>query len=504
VVVPLNVRDFLDRAAAASADLLAVVDEPDQPAEPWGELTYASLARLARAQAAKLDELGVERGGRVAFVTQNSARLLASFFGVSGWGRVIVPINFRLAVPEIKQILEHSGAEVLYVDPARADLLGAVDIKHGFVLGADDDLLDLDGVPVEWTDADELAPASLNYTSGTTGVPKGVQLSHRSLWLNAAVFGLHVGLSDRDVFLHTLPMFHVNGWGMPYAVTGVGGTHIVLRQVDGAEILRRIDRHGVTILCAAPTVIDAVLAAAESWVGEIPGRHQVRVIVAGASPGPRTIERVESALGWEFIQIYGQTESSPLITINRANRDWDNLDPHSRAERLGRAGVPALGVKVKIDESSGEILSRSNHSLTAYWRDPDATAAVGAGTWLRTGDVGRIDPDGHLVVTDRIKDIIISGGENVSSIEVENVLTMHAKVQEAAVIGIPDEIWGELVTAVIVAGESSVSAEELLKHCREHLAGYKCPKKFLFVDSLSRTATGKLQKHKLRQIHSVG
>ncbi|MCF2530298.1 AMP-binding protein [Yinghuangia soli] len=494
---PLTIRDFLDRAAHVYPDRTAVVDEPDQPAASLGELTYRDLDRLARAQAAHLDRLDVPVGARVAVVSQNSARLLTSFFGVSGWGRVLVPVNFRLSRPEIEYIVAHSGASVVYADPSCAAVLDGLDVKHKFVLGEDETLFLPDTEPLPWSLADENATATINYTSGTTARPKGVQLTHRNLWLNATVFGLHTTITDRDVYLHTLPMFHANGWGMPYIVTGLGGRHIVLRQVDGTEILRRVEQHGVTFMCAAPAVVNAVLDAAPHWHGEIPGRDRVRVICAGAPPPTRTIERIHAELGWEFIQIYGLTETSPLVTVNRQRAEWDGLPPEERARRLGRAGVPALGVRVELD-TDGEVLTASNHNLDGYWEQPEETEKAQAGGWFHTGDGGHLDDEGYLAITDRKKDVIISGGENVSSIEVEDALTSHPAVREVAVIGTPDEKWGELVTALVVA-DPAVSAVDLIAHCRTRLAGYKCPKRVEFVDALPRTATGKLQKFKLRE-----
>jgi acyl-CoA synthetase (AMP-forming)/AMP-acid ligase II len=503
VYYPLTVADFLDRAEHVYPDRSAIVDEPDQPAPSLAELTYRECAANARAQAARLDQLGVPVGGRVAVISQNSARLLTSFFGVAGWGRILVPINFRLSRPEIEYIVGHSGAQVVYADPSLKDTLDTLDVEQKFVLGDDDALYLRDVEPRPWQEPDEGATATINYTSGTTARPKGVQLTHRNNWLNATVFGLHTTVSDRDVLLHTLPMFHANGWGMPFAVTGVGGRHIVLRQVDGTEILRRVEKFGVTLMCAAPAVINAALDAAASWDGEIPGRDRVRIVAAGAPPPTRTIERVLDELGWEFIQIYGLTETSPLVTINRQRAEWDELDTHERARRLGRAGAPALGVRVAVDED-GEVLTASNHNLAGYWEQPDATAVAQAGDWFHTGDGGLLDDEGYLVIQDRKKDVIISGGENVSSIEVEDVLTSHPAVREVAVIGIPDEKWGELVTGLVVTDGSGVSAEELIKHCRESLAGYKCPKRIEFVDTLPRTATGKLQKFKLREPYWAG
>ena len=495
---PLTVRDFLDRAETVYPDRVAVVDEPDQPAPSLGSVTYRELATLARAQAARLDRLGVPRGGRVAVISQNSARLLTSFFGVSGWGRILVPINFRLSLAEIEYIVGHSGAQVVYADPELKDKLDALDVPHRFVLGEDDDLFLRDAEPEPWEGPDEAATGTINYTSGTTARPKGVQLTHRNLWLNATVFGLHAGVNDRDVYLHTLPMFHANGWGMPYVTTGLGAQHIVLRKVDGAEILRRIDRHGVTLMCAAPAVVSAALDAVPDWDGEIPGRDRVRIIVAGAPPPTRTIERVMEELGWEFNQIYGLTETSPIVTVNRMRAEWDDLSVHEQATRLGRAGAPALGVRVDIDPQ-GEVLTSSNHNLDGYWEQPEETARVQAGNTFHTGDGGYLDDDGYLVISDRKKDVIISGGENVSSIEVEDALMSHPGVREVAVIGIPDERWGELVTALVVPDGEDVTAEELISHCRTALAGYKCPKRVDFVDALPRTATGKLQKFKLRE-----
>ncbi|MEO9138885.1 MAG: AMP-binding protein [Jatrophihabitans sp.] len=495
---PLTIRDFIDRAEQVYPDRVGIIDEPDQPAPSLGEVTYREMATLARAQAAKLDELGVPVGGRVAVVSENSARLLTSFFGVAGYGRILAPINFRLSKPEIKYIVGHCGADIVYVDPAHADVLDSLDISHKFVLGDDDDLYLHDTEPTAWDTPDEAATATINYTSGTTARPKGVQLTHRNNWLNAAIFGLHTTISDRDVYLHTLPQFHANGWGMPFAMTGIGAQHIILRKVDGTEILRRIEQHGVTIMCAAPAVIAAALDAAPDWDGPIPGRGTVRIVVAGAPPPTRTIERVLEELGWEFIQIYGLTETSPLVTVNRQRAEWDELSTHDRAKLLGRAGAPALGVRLAIDDG-GEVLTQSNHNLDGYWEQPEETATAQADNWFHTGDGGYLEEDGYLVISDRKKDVIITGGENVSSIEVEDALMSHAAVKEVAVIGIPDEKWGELVTALVVTDGSSVTAQEIIAHCRSELAGYKCPKRIDFVQELPRTATGKLQKFKLRQ-----
>ena len=498
--VPLSTRDFLARAANQYGDRIGVIDEPVQPAASLGALTYGKVAQLVRAQAAGLDELGVMFGERVAIVSQNCARLLVSFFGVSGSGRVLVPINFRLTREEVAYIVEQSGARVLLIDPELEEALGSVICEHKFILGdSSDRVLFKHGIePARWS-PDESATATINYTSGTTSRPKGVQITHRNIWMNAAIFALHVGASDRDVYLHTLPMFHANGWGMPYAMTGVGARHVVLRKVDGHEILKRVAEQGVTVMCASPTVVNMILSAAAEWKGEIPGHKRVRIIVAGAPPPTRTIAEVETVLGWEFIQIYGLSETSPLLVINRSREEWDHLDVEERAIRLSRAGAAALGTTITTS-NLGEVLAKSNVVMDGYWNQPEATAAAEVDGWFRTGDGGWIDDEGYLTITDRLKDVIISGGENVSSIEVEDVLFSHPAVREVAVIGVPDDKWGETVKALVVLVPGvEVSEDDLVSYCREHLAGFKTPTTVEFREELARTATGKLQKFILRQ-----
>jgi fatty-acyl-CoA synthase len=306
-------------------------------------------------------------------------------------------------------------------------------------------------------------------------------------------------VSDRDVYLHTLPMFHCNGWGMPYTTAGVGATQVVLRKVDGAEILRRVERHGVTLMCGAPAVWNSVLDAAAEWEGPVPGRDQVRIVVAGAPPPSRTIARVEEELGWEFNQIYGLTETAPLITVNRPRAEFDHLTPLDRAKALSRAGAPALGTRLAVSDS-GEVLAQGNTVLAGYWENPEASADALDGGWFHTGDGGSLDDDGYLTISDRKKDVIITGGENVSSIEVEDAVFSHPAVAEVAVIGVPDEKWGEMVTALVVLVEGqTVTEAELIAHTRERIAAYKAPKRVEFRELIPRTATGKIQKFKLRE-----
>jgi len=498
--VALTVNDFLRRAELVYPDREAIVDDPDQPAESWGSVTYREMARRAKALAAGLDALGIAQGERVAMVSHNSARLLTALFGVSGSGRVLVPINFRLVAEEVKFIVAHSGARVLLIDPELEQEMADVECEMKWTIGAETDaiLMKFDVEPEPWEE-DEDATATINYTSGTTARPKGVQLTHRNIWLNASVFGWHMGVSDRDVYMHTLPQFHCNGWGMLYAVTGMGAKHVIQRKIEGEEILRRVEQHGVTLWCGAPAVLNMILDAAAEWDGPIPGAGTVRCVIAGAAPPTRTIERCETELGWEFNQIYGLTETTPVLTVNRPRAEWDDLSPADRAVKLNRAGGPAIGCTMAVDEH-GELLARGNMIMEGYWAQPEATAGAIKDGFFHTGDGGFIDDTNHVTIVDRKKDVIITGGENVSSIEVEDAVFQHPDVTEVAVIGIPDEKWGELVTALVVTTPGSPLTEaEVIGWTKQKLAGYKCPKKVEFRDELARTATGKLQKFKLRE-----
>jgi acyl-CoA synthetase (AMP-forming)/AMP-acid ligase II len=508
MIVPLTLADFLERAELVYGNRVAVVDEPNPPGGGLGRVTYARFAAMCRSLAAALDDLGVAEGERVAIVSPNAGRFLVSLFGVSIYGRVLVPVNFRLNADEIRYIIEHSGSTVALIDPEMEETVRPIPVKHRFVLGSatDAELFGRAQARPRRHVSDENATVSINYTSGTTARPKGVQLTHRGCWLNAVTFGWHVGVSDRDVYLHTLATFHCNGWGMPYGVTAMGARHVIIRKIDGEEILKRVETEGVTLFNCAPAVIATVLdaATARRQRGEpVPGAGRVRVVVAGAPPPSKTIERVEAELGWEFIQIYGLTETSPLLTINRAPAEWDALDREERARRLSRAGVPAVGVRMAVDET-GEILARSNHVYEGYWNQPEETAKAIVDGWFHTGDGGRAD-GAFIVIEDRKKDVIITGGENVSSIEVEDCLFQHPAVLETAVIGVPDERWGETIKALVVLRPGHAVAERaLIDFCRSRLAHFKCPTSVEFRDALSRTATGKLQKFKLREPYWAG
>ena len=510
--VPLTINDFLDRAAAVYPDRIAIVDEPDQPAPPLPDLTWRQVADLRRQMGLALDAMGLAMGARIAVASPNAARFLLLYYGISGNGRVVVPINWRLNSDEVAWIVDDAGAELLLLDPDQVPALGHIRGPHIIVMGSEFDAawFGRDGEPALWT-PDESATMAIDYTSGTTARPKGVEQTHRARWTNAVVWGWQLGISDRDVYLSVVPMFHCDAWGMPYTLAAMGVKTVVVRKVNGMEILKRVRDHGITLTCGAPSVCTAVLDAAAQWdrskEGDIPGRGRVRMVVAGAPPPTSVIERMESELGWEFIQIYGLTETAPLLTMSRRRAEWDNLSSHERAQRLGRAGAPAVGIRMGVSPD-GELLARGNHVLTNYWRNTQATDAAIQDGWFHTGDGGHADAEGYFHITDRKKDVIISGGENVSSIEVEDRLLSHPDVKEAAVIGVPDARWGETVKALVVLAPGQAAAPDveqaLITFCRQTLAHYKCPTTVEFRHALERTATGKLQKFKLREPYWAG
>jgi fatty-acyl-CoA synthase len=514
--LPLTPMEFARRARRLYAAREAVVDEDVR-------LTYAQFFdRCDRWSHVLQQRLGVGHADRVAYIAPNTHAHLESFYAVPQIGAVVVPINYRLTADDFAYIIGHSGTRVVC---AHSDYLAAVDSIRDQIPGAEH-FVALEGGPRDgWLDYESaLAEASpefvrpaidegdllsINYTSGTTSRPKGVMITHRNAYMNIVGTLCHVNMSAADTYLWTLPMFHANGWTFPWIITAVGARHVCLRRVEPARIFKLVNAEGVTMLCAAPTVLIGVANAPQEQRREV--RRGLRVFTAGAPPAAATIGRIEGDLGWDIIHVYGLTETAPFITICEPRPEHAKLSPEDLAIVKARQGVELLtsgeltvlgddGNEVPWDgQTLGEIVVRGNVVMKGYYNDPDATARAFDGGWFHSGDGAVIHPDGYAEVRDRIKDVIISGGENISSVEVEGVLLRHAAVQEAAVVGLPDEKWGEAPHAfVILKPGATATPEELREFTRERLAHFKAPHTVTFVDELPKTATGKIQKYVLR------
>jgi len=514
VRVPLTPLEFMRRARRLYADREAVVDGDLR-------LTYGEFFERADRWAAALRELGVVQGERVAYIAPNTHAQLESFYSVPQLGAVLVPINYRLTNADFAYIIGHSGARVVC---AHEDQLDAVDaIRHQ--LEGVDYFVALEGSKTGWLDYEALIVGAsgevvrpeiseddlltINYTSGTTSRPKGVMITHRNAYMNTIGTLIHVHMTPADRYLWTLPMFHANGWTFVWTATAAGAAHICLRKVDPALIFPLIDREAVTLLSAAPTVLIAIANAPEALRRNV--RRGVRVITAGAPPAAATIERIEGEFGWEIIHAYGLTETAPFITICEPLPEHEGLTPSALASLKSRQGVELItsGELLVVDEegrevphdgeSIGELVVRGNVVMEGYYNDPEATETAFKGGMFHTGDVAVVHPDGYAQIRDRIKDVIISGGENISSIEVEGVLLRHPAVQEVAVVGLPDERWGEAPHAfVVLMPGASVAPHELHTFARDAMAHFKAPKEYHVVDELPKTATGKIQKFVLR------
>ena len=532
--VPLSPLTFLARARRAFPGKVAVVDGDGT------EVSYDTLGRDGDAMAGALRAGGIRPGDRVAILDLNSRWLLAAHYGVPGSGAALVALNSRLAAPEYRDILAHSRARVLLVSPA---LLPALAVSSADELpvemvvllpGGKDPAPTADQDPVrpagqdaalpgavpygEWlsradsrgieSPGDEDAMIAVNYTSGTTGRPKGVVYTHRGAYLNAVSVALEFGLSASSWHLWTLPMFHCNGWSLTWGVTTVGGTHVCLPAFDADRALDLTARYPVTHLCGAPVVLSE-LARAGSRRGFVAARP-VRAAVGGAPPTKETITAVQQ-MGVQVTHLYGLTETYGPSLVCEYQQDWTDLPAAALAERLSRQGVPTVSVgDVRVADQDlapvpadgrtvGEILVRSNTVAAGYLDDEQATAEAFRGGWFHTGDLAVLHPDGYIELTDRSKDVIISGGENIASVEVEKVLAAHPEVLEAAVVAVPDERWGERPVAFVTTSGGAVTERELTEFVRGRLAHFKAPDRVYF-EALPKTSTGKIQKHVLRAV----
>ncbi|MBV6430732.1 MAG: Long-chain-fatty-acid--CoA ligase [Bryobacteraceae bacterium] len=508
---PLTPLSLLARSAFVYRDKIAVVDGEQR-------VTYAELDRRVRKLGSALRKLGVEAGSRVAVLSPNTSMALEPHFAVPLIGAVLVMLNTRLQAAELAWILNHSGAHVLLADPQLAPLLegsraGLPQLRHivtdydALLASGDEELTDLPPI-------DEDGLLSINYTSGTTGFPKGVMFSHRGAYLNALGELMEFGLNESSVYLWTLPLFHCNGWCFPWAVTAAGARHVLLRQPHPEQSVAAIRNEAITHLCGAPVVIGALAHYASSH--GIRFSNGLRMITAGAPPSPAVL-RGAGDIGAEISHCYGLTETYGPMTLCAWRSEWNLLSSGEQARIKARQGVPYIiaGASVRlVDENMndvpadgqtmGEVVMCGNNVMIGYYNNPEATAQAFAGGWFHSGDYAVMHPNGYLEIRDRKKDIIISGGENISSVEVEKVIYDHPSVLEAAVIAIPDPHWGEVPKAfVTLKSEGGATADDIIRFCRDRIAHFKCPKQVEF-GPLPKTATGKIRKNQLREREWAG
>lgn len=512
--VALTPLEFARRARHLYGEKEAVVDGEKR-------FTYEQFLDRCDRWSSALQAMGVGKGDRVAYIAPNTHSHLEAYYAVPQIGAVLVPINYRLLAEDFEYIINHCGAKVVCADP---DYFDAVDgIRDQLTNVAS--FVALEGEAEGWIDyeaavaeaspdfapveIDETDLITINYTSGTTARPKGVMITHRNAYMNVMGTLAHHHLTPADRYLWTLPMFHANGWTFTWINTARGMAHICLRKVEPAAIYKLIRQEEITMFCAAPTVLIGIAnAPAEMREGAPRG---VRLFTAGAPPAAATIELVETELGWELTHVYGLTETAPLITFCEPRPEHQNLTPSDRAIVKARQGVELIssgelrivdedGNEVPHDgETLGEITVRGNVVMKGYYNDPEATNAAIKDGWFHSGDAAVVHPDGYVEIRDRFKDVIISGGENISSVEVEGCLLRHSAVLEAAVVGMPHEKWGEAPHAFVILQEGAEATEDELKlHVRDNLAHFKTPKWVSFVDELPKTATGKVQKFQLR------
>ncbi len=517
--VPLTPIRFLRRAETQFGPNLAVIDGD----RSWNYTEYASRCRQL---ANLLGDLGVKPQAKVAFLSFNTHHLLEAYYGTVLAGTVFLPLNIRLSSEDIAFVLNDAEADVLFFHRAFLPVLEEVrpqlqSVRHFIALdrgeGPDwvhpesyNQLISRQPASLDFDlmKVDEDSVAEIFYTSGTTSRPKGVMLTHRNLYLHALNVGMVLAGSDKDVQLHTIPLFHVNGWGTPQTLTCLGGTHVMIKKFETAGVLERIEKHRVTMFAVVPAMAIALL--------NHPGfdRYDVssvrRITIGGAASNPPLVRAVEEAFGCECLTGYGLTETCPGLTLSFIKAALAP-DPEEVYRLKAMTGFPIPGTELKIvDEndkelpwdgvSEGEIVARGDGVMEGYWNRPEDNEAVMRGGWFHTGDTATINPQGYVTIVDRKKDIIISGGENISSIELENAVLEHPSVLECAVIPVPDTRWGEVPKALVsLKPGRAASEEEILLHCRARLAGFKMPKSVEFLEELPKGGTGKILKRILRE-----
>jgi len=512
---PLTPLDFLRRARKLHGNREAVIDGDKR-------FTYEQFGQRCDRWSAALRRLGVQRGDRVATLAPNMHQHLEQYYAVPQLGAVIVPLNYRLVADDFVYLANHSGTRVMCV---HSDYLDTVDSVRAQMTTVEH-FVALEGSKPGWLEYEALLAAtddgqferppiaeddllSINYTSGTTSRPKGVMITHRNAWVNCVGTLAHIPMSPADRFLWTLPMFHANGWTYAWITTAAGAAHVCVRQVEASAIYRLVEAERITMLCAAPTVLIAIANGPAQLRREL--RRGVRVLTAGAPPAAATIERMEGEFGWSITQVYGLTETAPFISICAPLPEHDQLSPAERARIKARQGVELMtsGELRVVDENMqdvphngetlGEIVALGNVVMKGYYNDPEATAKAFRGGYFHTGDAAVVHPDGYVEIRDRYKDVIISGGENISSIEVEGALLRHPAVLEVAVVGMPHERWGESPHAFIVLRDGlNATPDEMREFARGAMAHFKVPTAYTFVRELPKTATGKIQKYILR------
>jgi fatty-acyl-CoA synthase len=481
------------------------------------QFTYAEFAERCERLATALALEGIQPGDRVAYLSFNNHQLLEGYYGVVMAGAMVMPLNVRLTPPELTAILNHAGARMLLYETDFAPLVEHLrqdcpNIERFVSLDGDYEALLAKGRPAraDFMSVDENSVAELFYTSGSTGAPKGVMLTHRTLYLHALSVALLYDDRDRTVSLHTIPLFHANGWGAPQCCTLLGARQVMVRRFEPPAVFRLIQEHRATDMSLVPTMANALLNAPERAQFDLSSMK--RVMIGGAASSPELVERVEQAFGCACFAGYGLTETAPVLTVSKPRDDIATATASERYRRQAMAGVPISGVEVRVadpqmkdvpkdGQAIGEVVARGDHIMEGYYLDPKGTDAVMSGAWLHTGDMAVWDEEGYIHIVDRKKEIIISGGENISSLEVEKAIAAHPDVYECAVVSGPDEKWGEVPIAVVHPRPgAALTAEALLAFAGQRLARFKLPRRVEFTDApLPKTGTGKIRKMEIRE-----